>query len=473
VTIIEERGIFWWHNDPIPENCIAPESSVPGVLRISKNGDVSLELDGHLPSDTGEWSILDDCSGKTISGLLRVTQRRVTLLNLISSGGKIRAPGLSSASYHAQYCIVSENALNEQIENFGFCELEIDLKGFEGWLNLPSNEVRNSHSAITVKHKKSAPIEFQAGEEKIVLRLISSGLGLVAGFRDHVELRDQALLSFYPSRPLNLRDMTTKFLWLNDLFMVLTDSSFDLCWPKLRESQNGAQYRLFFLRLARPNEDAPIHYEMPTKFPGVRDKLGAIIHAWLNKREEFGPGFYLYLGTRRGMQLYTEHRFASLVWGIEALHRKKIARIPNGMEIEARIERILKIVGNSLDRKDEKWLKSRLKHSHEPSLQDRIYEVLADLPIEGISQKNLRLFAKSCADLRNDISHFGSHRPGGSYDAFIQEITSHSEALSRLYHVLILHEVGISRETINQWLLRGFKSPQTRDCFLKVRLFAA
>ena len=41
------------------------------------------------------------------------------------------------------------------------------------------------------------------------------------------------------------------------------------------------------------------------------------------KREEFGPGFYLYLGTRRGMALYAEHSFVNLIWGLEAFHRKK------------------------------------------------------------------------------------------------------------------------------------------------------
>ncbi|MDA9393123.1 hypothetical protein WN73_21680 [Bradyrhizobium sp. CCBAU 45394] len=57
----------------------------------------------------------------------------------------------------------------------------------------------------------------------------------------------------------------------------------------------------------------------------MRDAFGDIWSNWKQKREEFGPGFYLYLGTRRGLSLYPEHRFVNLIWGIEAFHRTEYA----------------------------------------------------------------------------------------------------------------------------------------------------
>jgi len=49
--ILEDHGYFWWHDAPIPEGHLAPDSSVTGVLRIEENGRIELELDGILWSD--------------------------------------------------------------------------------------------------------------------------------------------------------------------------------------------------------------------------------------------------------------------------------------------------------------------------------------------------------------------------------------------------------------------------------------
>jgi len=39
----------------------------------------------------------------------------------------------------------------------------------------------------------------------------------------------------------------------------------------------------------------------------------------MEKRRKHGPGFYLFLGALRSREMYVEHRFANLVWGIDAL----------------------------------------------------------------------------------------------------------------------------------------------------------
>jgi hypothetical protein len=41
----------------------------------------------------------------------------------------------------------------------------------------------------------------------------------------------------------------------------------------------------------------PSHYNTITVFPELRDVFGAIWSRWKAMRDEFGPGFYLYLGS--------------------------------------------------------------------------------------------------------------------------------------------------------------------------------
>jgi hypothetical protein len=125
------------------------------------------------------------------------------------------------------------------------------------------------------------------------------------------------------------------------------------------------------------------------------------------------------------------------------------------------------------DPDDNEWLQEKLKHAHEPTLEKRIFEVLGSVPIEGMDRKAMRAFATKCAALRNDISHFGSQRQGGSYDEFLHELTKYTEALSKLYHMLILHQIGIDAQIIKDWLYNGFHSYRMRSALVEVGLLDA
>lgn len=105
------------------------------------------------------------------------------------------------------------------------------------------------------------------------------------------------------------------------------------------------------------------------------------------------------------MQLYAEQRFIMLIWGLEAFHRKKYGSIRSD-KIDRKIQKITEQIA---DEKDQKWLKGRLRYAAEPNLEQRIFETLKATPL-GLDEKRLRRFAKSCADDRNDMSHFGEHR---------------------------------------------------------------
>ena len=59
--------------------------------------------------------------------------------------------------------------------------------------------------------------------------------------------------------------------------------------------------------------------------------FGAIWSRWKAMRDEFGPGFYLYLGLRRGMAMYIEHRFVNLIWGLEAFTARRAVARPRSL----------------------------------------------------------------------------------------------------------------------------------------------
>jgi hypothetical protein len=192
-----------------------------------------------------------------------------------------------------------------------------------------------------------------------------------------------------------------------------------------------------------------------TRFPLIADTFGSIVENWLDRHDFFGPGFHLYLGNRRQEQMYPEHRFASLVWGLESLNRRMSPEKVNA-PLQDKITRILGQISRS---RDQKWLADQLAHAHEPSLADRLSELFGTLPL-NIDKKQMDAFTRHCAQRRNDVSHFGGMREPGSYNEFLSDIMKLNEALDYLYHAKLLQMTGIPDDQIRWLFLDGFKSYQ-------------
>jgi hypothetical protein len=115
LTAFEERGLFWWHHEEVPEGYLSPASAVSGLLKIDQDGLIILELDVWLEEDsrhpTSVLSRGDDAklSGKQIEGLLKVSNKRVLLNSLWKHGGRFSTNGMSYEGYGAAVDIETVN----------------------------------------------------------------------------------------------------------------------------------------------------------------------------------------------------------------------------------------------------------------------------------------------------------------------------------------------------------------------------
>ena len=110
MPVIEERGVFWWRDEALPEDVIAPTSHVAGLLKIADNGFITLELDGYFPHEREQFSVLMEITPKAtfsnISGVLKASGKRVLLLDVMSNGGHFSTNGLSYSEYYARQCLL-------------------------------------------------------------------------------------------------------------------------------------------------------------------------------------------------------------------------------------------------------------------------------------------------------------------------------------------------------------------------------
>jgi hypothetical protein len=281
----------------------------------------------------------------------------------------------------------------------------------------------------------------------------------------NLAMNEEVSICYTPNKSILLEEVQTLYGLIEDLFILLTDSNYGLDWPQLSYETAKGDCQFYFSR--QPSDATkPSWAECWTNFPQLRDNFGLIFSNWKNKRDLFGPGFYLYLGTRRSIKLYIEHRFVNLIWGIESLHRKKTQKSTIPSKLKQKINRILEQVNR---RKDQEWLQNRLAHADEPSLEQRIFETFQNLPLE-LDEKSLRQFATDCARCRNDISHFGGQRKTLDYRAFVTDLHKKSNALSYLYHILLLEEIGVNKEILKYWVYEGYQSREIKNTLTDVGL---
>jgi ApeA N-terminal domain 1 len=467
MAILEGRGLFWWADDPIPANQFAPSSCVSGLLKIDNDGSSSLELDGYLPSEHGPMSAMvqrELPAGKHIRGLLKGSGQHILLVGLIRNGGQMRSNGISYERYVASTCLVSERG--PIAGKLVFKQLIVPLSGYEEWLRLGAIKVRRTRRMVSAKYKWPKEASYRLADGSLTVDFELGGQSSLTMSGTEVSMKETASASLQFPKPLDLDGIKTQYQLFEDLLILLTSTDYALDWPWVALTKQS-RCRLYFRKVGDHTVGtAPKYFECVTNFVQLRDSLGSIWEAWRNKREELGPGLYLYLGTRRGIPLYVEHRFVNLVWGLEAFHRRKYTASQTA-PLKQKIDRILEQIGKN---KDKKWLAKKLENAHEPSLGERIFETLSAVPLD-FDTTRLRTFSDACAQLRNDISHFGGQRHDGvSYKEFAIDLNDKSEALDTLYQMLLLHEIGIDKKILKWWVFEGFRSYPIKVHLVKVGL---
>jgi hypothetical protein len=466
MPVLEERGLFWLSDTPVPEGQFAPDGSIAGTLTVDDDGYVSLELDSYFPTKHGPFSVLNEQGkplGKDIYGVLRASNNRVILTGVMPNGGQVKTNGISYQEFVATDCLVGSFDFSSDQLALTSDTLEIELLGFEDWFWLRSIKVSRTDERISADYERPSEATYEVSDETLTFDFDVTGTAPY-NFGDEFSIKQKVTLRFSLGLKEPLEKLRDRFRFFEELLILLTDSEYRLPWPRVALDAE-TKVRWYFGRF-RPNKaaEAPKLHTCLTHFPKVRDAFGDIWSNWKRKREEFGPGFYLYLGTRRGLSLYPEHRFVNLIWGVEAFHRTKHPADP-----EAMAERTERIVEQVSDEKDKRLVRRQLRFAREPTLATRIVELFETLPIE-LEKKRLRAFADACAKARNDISHYGAHRGPDSYSDFALDLEKRSAALSTLCHCLLLHEIGVSKEILTNWVQKGWGAFRIKYHFVAVGL---
>lgn len=466
--ILDEQGYFWWRDETYPDSQFAPEKHVTGWLKIAEDGEIRLELDGVLPTSQHpiEQIIVNSSTRRpprAIQGITKKTGRKVLLIDAIPNGGKFNSSRFSFERYFATMCLVGDTEFTRNGKIPSFSEMDIDLTGFENWLRFGTLDVTRTKRVTKLKSDEVRDVVYTTKVGKLTFAKhteVAESSGL---HRFEAKVRECMTLTLKPKAAFSAEQVRDEFGALQDLMTLLTNSHFSLAWPTVQIARTKKLFTFYFRRLTSSASPPELH-ELPTNFIQLRECFGDLYAAWRTKREAFGAGFYSYLSTRRDVDLYVENRFINLAQGMESFHRTKHGSVQPGSALQAKITRILEGVALT---KDKTWLERQLRHAAEPSLEHRLFELFEALPFE-IEADHLRTFAKTCADIRNDLAHFGGQRMREKSANFLQELSWKNEALGFFYHMTLLHEIGLSDESIKAWLMPGLATMRARAAMVEV-----
>jgi|HubBroStandDraft_6_1064221.scaffolds.fasta_scaffold88880_3 hypothetical protein len=468
MAILNEHGLFWWHHEPIPDRLYAPAASIAGALTIADDGTIRLDLNGVMPREEARPFDVLVTQGKCppsllIQGILKGDNQRVLLSGLYANGGQFSSNGISFEQFDAEFCLLGHERFESTNGLPRAQGVVVGLSGFEDWLQLASLEYERTDNSVSISYQDVPNLTYALGDATLAIEYDIRGPYHGKYKRHDVHLKETARLLRTAASPMELAQVREEYSYLQDLFILLTDTDSSLEWPRVTLAGAGdARLALYFQR-NKSRDQPPKWHECWTTFPELKPKFGEIYSLWLQKRREFGPAFYLYLGTRRGLpSLYVEHRFVNLIWGLESFHRRKYPTGTASERLAAKIQRILDSVSN---RNDKRWLEKKLRLSAEPALESRLFDLLKAVPI-ALDVHALRTFCRECANLRNDISHFGGQREAGDYGQFMAQLDSRSDVLSHLYHLLLLHEIGAADAIAKGRGLRG-RLPYVARHFMK------
>lgn len=469
-NILDEQGYFWWRDEKYPDNQFAPEKHVTGWLKISVDGEIRLELDGVLPTDQHliEQIIVNSSTRgapRAIQGITKKTGKRVLLIDAMPNGGQFNSSRFSFERYFATMCLVCDSELTRNGKIPRLSEFEIDLTGFENWLRFGTLDVKRTKRTVTLKSDMARDVVFNTAVGTLTFSKDTDVVEANGLHRFEAKVREFMTFKFRRKSALSPEQVREEFGALQDLMTLLTNSHFSLEWPVVKIARTKKWCTFYFRRLMS-SASAPELHELVTNFVQLKDCFGDVYAAWRTKREAFGAGFYSYLSTRRDVDLYVENQFMNLAQGMESFHRTKHGSVPLDSALQGKIDRIL---GNVVLSTDKKWLARRLQHAAEPSLEQRLFELFDTLPF-NIEVDRLRIFAKTCADIRNDLAHFGGQRMREKSVNFLQDLSQKGEALGFFYHMTLLHEIGLSEQMIKKWLESGLATMGARAALMETGL---
>jgi len=449
----------WW----LPDH---PTHRVAGTLLLSREDGPILTLLGSLDDGWGE-NFPDQYSailGEVLDVGL-VTLRGCWTKSLRSS--RTHKSGLAKTVYGAHWALLGDHIPQREAPRFHFVAVEVSqLTNWIGrsglmttWTQRPhttdSNDEATAHD-LCVSYLPPSSRYIDLGAVKVSIDPSMQREKTSTS----VTLRNDYILKFSAREPICLREWTTQWIYpLVDFVTFATGvpsriermrTSIEIANPPEPDILAHPLDVWSFLRHRHlVPSDSRFQDQPVISFERASSRLDSVLNAWMDLHREIAGTLRLYLSIfyNHGRFPYTDAEFLSAVQAAESYHRRKRPGTQSSeLNHQARIQRVLK----SQTSKDRQWLKSRLRHSNEKNLEQRIGALVDETAglFSDTTSQDPKVFAEEVARTRNFLTHYDPSLAGSRMSEL--ETMRATQILLLVLRVQVVKDLGFTDAESNK-----------------------
>ena len=448
MTTNEYTG-YWW----IPS---FPDNQIPGSIKISEQNEITLELLGTLPRNDERLhsELLDNKTYKIILGFTR-EGKLITIFQANCCHWSHNYPGINSEIYEINYFLMGVHY--RKPEEMKFFKLSVRYSHLSIWTYLGGSKFLESFNNQFSENKDLSNFDLP----ELTARTTKGEVKIGVGITRHLEICDLEVtkkktssIIIKPLTELSLEEYERDYLYPLQNFLTLDTNQKNSVTELMVFSHHGEKFndsseeqiKVIASRFVHKNEESnKVSPMIIFSLEDIENEFPLYIQKWLNISDEIKHICNIYFGLKYIKSISFEFYFLSIVKAIESYHRLKINTLKTSLQDHK--ER-LKEIYDAIPEKHRDWLKKKLAFSHEPTLKDRLDELITIH--KGIIQpflcdaNNINNLTKRIRDTRNYYTH---------YDQSLDDKYAKGSELFRLAQVLsflllscLLSELGCTSE---------------------------
>ena len=396
---------YWW----LPGSSSA---KVYGELQCLRDGHVRLSLSGSL---AGIAAVSQ--GGVSIPVILGVSEdgRFLTLLENPLTHWTLRLPGIPEEQYLTTFLLIGAHFQDPSA--LRFTAVTLRTLGIDEWIGITGFNVETDPKAkrCSVVFQKPERREYTIDPERKLAVVFSCQIPLASKPIRRVSIEQRTSLQVVYSQAQPLHQLLADVKKIGDLLtlgigkpVAVTAVSLSVARDEGAEDEDACDKRraieLYYQSLPGPQDRFEVYSsEMTFAWKDIEPECGTILAKWFDLYDQIAPALNWYFAIQYRTDLYLESQFLAMVQSLEALHRRLF---PNDVESQdqhrQRVERIL----HALEEPDRSWLEPRLQYANEPTLRQRLEQLIQPSQALFKSGRQKQSFINSIVATRNYLTHY-------------------------------------------------------------------
>lgn len=428
MNIIETIGSWWFphlQHESNGENYV-------GTLKQEGNK-IILTLIG--------CDVINAFSVKLIHGM-STDGKSYTLYEANVTSRSIGMPGIATITFSIKYCLKGEWLT---LDELAFNSASISSSNLKYWFNISGfDNYQNSQELTSIEYRIPDPIVFY---EKDNIKFVILFIRETQIFRPKHEFNINQSTKILIKQEGGMFDFENLWEYIFSIKSFFTLSYFSqAAVQSIQLKRDNTKLELYHSWLEDEIEDKKVRTDFLFTYQQVEHNFLSIFNNWVNLNTTIKPVINILEETFGNKNIILENRFLNVIQGIETFHR----RLRNNEKIlpteyKSKVDSIV----STTPAEHAKWLKEKLSFANEPTLNERLDDLFAEIPVALLNHlfPNFKQIIKDTKNSRNYYTHYNHKLESKALKNI--KLFYLTEKLKVFLLIILLKEIGFNETDLS------------------------